>query len=174
MASPFRDRFFAGLAQVGTGRPVRSLIVAGIVMAACGALIPGLGVSTSRYGLVAEDDPVNQMVVRAILEKASHQIEMVGNGLEAVAAAMRRRFDVILMDVQMPEMDGVTALQKIRELPGEVANTPIIALTANAMSGDREKYLEAGFNEYVSKPIRRETLLEVIGKCCGSRRQDAA
>jgi signal transduction histidine kinase/CheY-like chemotaxis protein len=124
--------------------------------------------------LIAEDDHVNQVVMRAILEKTPHHIDMVANGTEAVAAAKDAPYDIVLMDVQMPEMDGVTATQKIRELPGEAGKIPIIALTANAMKGDREKYLEAGMTDYVSKPIKPQTLFDAIAKNSGPGRKDAA
>lgn len=124
--------------------------------------------------LVAEDDPINQTVLRAILAKTPHRFDMVSNGVEAVAAAMRAPYDLVLMDVQMPEMDGVTATQKIRELPGGVGDIPIIALTANAMIGDRESYLQAGMTDYISKPIGPQTLYDAIAKYSGPARKDAA
>ena len=114
--------------------------------------------------LAAEDNHVNQMVLSAMLEKSGHHIDMVGNGIEAVAAAVRCHYDLILMDVQMPEMDGVTACQKIRALPGAVKDIPIIAVTANAMLGDREKYLDAGMTDYVTKPVNMEKLAGVIAR----------
>ena len=110
--------------------------------------------------LAAEDNHVNQMVLSAMLEKSGHHIDLVGNGIEAVAAVMRCQYDLILMDVQMPEMDGVTATQKIRSLPSEAKDIPIVAVTANAMLGDREKYLDAGMTDYISKPVNLEKLTE--------------
>ncbi len=117
--------------------------------------------------LVAEDNHVNQVVLQAILSKTGHKIDMVGNGAEAVSAVMRVPYDLVLMDVHMPEMDGVTATRRIRELSGEVGRIPIIALTANAMKGDRETYLEAGMTDYVSKPINPPKLFAAIGRCTG-------
>ncbi len=114
--------------------------------------------------LAAEDNHVNQMVLSAMLEKSGCQIDMVGNGVEAVAAVMRCHYDLILMDVQMPEMDGVTATAKIRALPSGAKDIPIIAVTANAMLGDREKYLDAGMTDYISKPVSFEKLTEVIAR----------
>ena len=87
------------------------------------------------------------------------------NGLEAVAAVTRSKYDLVLMDIHMPEMDGVTATMKIRSLPDPVSGVPIIALTADAMQGDREKYLEAGMNVYVAKPIDQRDLLSAISRC---------
>ncbi len=103
--------------------------------------------------LVAEDNAVNQLVIRAILERAGHTVDIVGNGIEAVSAVVGQSNDVVLMDVQMPEMDGVSATRKIRSLEGPAKTIPIVALTANAMKGDREKFIDAGMDDYVSKPI---------------------
>lgn len=116
----------------------------------------------SFHILVAEDNPINQAVLRAIFAKTGHRIDIVNNGAEAVEAVTSVPYDLVLMDVQMPEMDGVTATRKIRELPGDVARIPIIALTANAMIGDRESYFDAGMSDYVSKPIDPAALFDVI------------
>ena len=114
--------------------------------------------------LVAEDNSVNQAVIRALLDKAGHRFDIVGNGLEAVSAVMAARYDLVLMDIQMPEMDGVTATQEIRNLPGKTGRVPIIALTANAMKGDRETYLEAGMTDYVPNPIDPNELVAAIAR----------
>lgn len=118
--------------------------------------------------LIAEDNKVNQAVIRAIVERAEHRTDIVGNGLEAVSAVMRAPYDLVLMDVQMPEMDGMTATKRIREIEGPAAQIPIIALTANAMKGDRELYLESGMDEYVSKPIDSKALFAAIRRTCGA------
>ena len=114
--------------------------------------------------LVAEDHMVNQAVIRGLLENAGHRIDTVGDGIEAVSAVMRATYDLVLMDIQMPEMDGMTATGKIRELPGETGKLPIIALTANAMKGDREKYLAAGMSDYVPKPVNSTDLMAAIAR----------
>ena len=101
-----------------------------------------------------------------MLEKAGHQIEIAGNGLEALDALIRTEPDLVLMDVNMPEMDGLTATKRIRELPGPKAKIPIIALTANAMKGDRERMIAAGMDDYVSKPIDPAKLAEAILRHC--------
>ena len=118
--------------------------------------------------LVAEDNNVNQMVIGAILKKAGHNVDIVGNGIEAVAAVMRSQYDLILMDVQMPEMDGATATRKIRKISGYPQRVPIVAVTANAMLGDREKYLDAGMSDYLSKPITAHRLLGLLAKYAAS------
>ncbi len=114
--------------------------------------------------LVAEDNQVNQALVLAILNKTGHKVDMVADGGEAVSAVMRLPYDLVLMDVPMPEMDGVTATRRIRQLPGEVGDIPIIALTANAMKGDREAYLEAGMSDYLAKPIKPTQLKSMLAK----------
>ncbi|MDX1926113.1 MAG: ATP-binding protein [Pirellulaceae bacterium] len=117
--------------------------------------------------LVAEDNHINQKVLRTMLQSSLNcHADFVGNGLEAVQQVQSQRYDLVLMDVQMPEMDGLTATRKIRGLADlSVANIPIIALTANAMKGDRENYLEAGMNDYASKPIEQVALLGAILRC---------
>ena len=113
--------------------------------------------------LVAEDNAVNRRLVEALLGKRGHTIVTATNGREAVAAATRETFDIVLMDVQMPEMDGYEAVAAIRKLEA-VAGThvPIIALTAHAMKGDREACLAAGMDEYLSKPINADALFALI------------
>ena len=111
--------------------------------------------------LVAEDNAVNQRLIIRLLEQAGHTVTVVGSGKEAVEAHAADVFDLILMDIQMPDMDGVHASNLIRS--GEYRPTvPIIALTANAIEGDREKYLSSGMSGYVAKPINREELLRLV------------
>jgi len=112
--------------------------------------------------LVAEDNHINQKVVSSILKAVDCVVDLVANGQEAVTAAGRSRYDVILMDVQMPEMDGTTAARLIRDQQGASSATPIIALTANAMKGDRERYLASGMTDYVAKPIDPRALFAAI------------
>ncbi len=114
--------------------------------------------------LVAEDHPVNQQLIAAILKREGHRPVIVGNGELAVQAVQERSYDIVLMDVQMPVMDGTTATRAIRNLPGSVARIPIVAITANALRGDMETYLAAGMDGYVSKPIRIEALREAMEK----------
>ncbi len=118
--------------------------------------------------LVAEDNATNQMVAKSMLAKLGHEIDIVPNGREAVAAVQSRPYDVVLMDVQMPEMDGLTAAKLIRELAGPVAAIPIIALTANAMVDDCESYLTAGMNDYLSKPMSSLSLAAVLARVPGA------
>jgi CheY-like chemotaxis protein len=117
--------------------------------------------------LLAEDNPVNRQVAVAMLGRSGYQIDEVVDGAEAVAAIEARAYDLVLMDVQMPVMDGVEATRRIRALPGARSGVPIIALTAHAMSGAREQYIAAGMNDYLSKPFTRVQLLELVGKWIG-------
>jgi PAS domain S-box-containing protein len=115
--------------------------------------------------LVAEDNPVNQRLVTRVLEKRGHTVIVAGNGRAAVDASARESFDLILMDVQMPEMDGFQATAAIRAREAAATPTqhvPIIAMTAHAMAGDRERCLAAGMDAYVSKPFRPRELDEAI------------
>jgi len=114
--------------------------------------------------LVAEDNPAMQQILRALLEAGGHQTTVVSDGRDAVAMAASQTFDAILMDVMMPTMDGPTAAQRIRELGGRAGGIPIIALTANALVGDRDRYLAAGMTDYLSKPIDVEALYAALGR----------
>ena len=117
--------------------------------------------------LLAEDNAVNQKLAVKILMKHNHKVTVANNGLEALEAIKRRRFDVVLMDVQMPVMGGFEATAKIREYEQahELERTPIIALTAHAMLGDREKCIQAQMDEYLSKPLKPNQLIQTILKC---------
>jgi CheY-like chemotaxis protein len=113
--------------------------------------------------LVAEDNAVNQQVIRHLLEKQGHCVTMAANGLEAIAAWERHAFDLVLMDIQMPAMAGPEATALIRDAEKRTGqHVPIIALTAHAMKGDRERCLEAGMDGYLAKPIAPNELFEVL------------
>jgi len=145
--------------------------------------------------LLAEDNPVNQKLAKILLTKAGYHVEVANNGKEAVEKYMAspKDFDLIFMDVQMPEMDGLEATREIRKFetgnspairlvgkklePGDIQQqssiinhqssihrVPIVAMTASAMKGDREKCLEAGMDDYITKPIKRELVFEILEK----------
>jgi CheY-like chemotaxis protein len=108
--------------------------------------------------LLAEDNLVNQKVASRLLEKLGFQVEVVADGCAAVTAWQRGSFDLILMDCQMPRMDGYEATREVRRLEGGQRRTPIVALTANAMKGDEERCMASGMDGFVSKPIDRPKL----------------
>jgi CheY-like chemotaxis protein len=113
--------------------------------------------------LLVEDQLINQKIATLLLERLGHSVAVVDDGSKAIATLGSARFDVVFMDIQMPVMDGLTAIRILREseaLTGE--HMPVFALTAHAIKGDRENCLEAGFDGYIAKPIRRADLLEAI------------
>jgi PAS domain S-box-containing protein len=112
--------------------------------------------------LLAEDNIVNQKLALKMLEKRGHHVTMVSNGQEALDTLKTDRFDLVLMDVQMPQMDGLEATKRVRDSEREEEHIPIIAMTAHAMKGDREMCLSAGMDDYVSKPIKADELFSVI------------
>jgi len=124
------------------------------------------GADAARWRiLLAEDNEINQQLALGILQKRGHHVKVVANGKEALAALDREPFDVILMDVQMPEMDGLAATAAIRAREQSSGrHIPIIALTAHAMAGDRERCLAAGMDAYVSKPLRPAELFDVMAR----------
>jgi two-component system, sensor histidine kinase and response regulator len=124
------------------------------------------GIHMKLNVLLVEDNPVNQEVASGMLENLGCQVTIAGDGLEAIQAIVSREFDVVLMDCQMPRLDGYSATQQLRdwERSQQRARTPIIALTANALSGDAEKCLAAGMDAYLSKPFTLQKLQAALAK----------
>ncbi len=114
--------------------------------------------------LLAEDNKINQRFAVALLNRAGHVVQIVENGNEAVDAVRHKDFDAILMDIQMPELDGIEATKQIRALPPPACNVHIIAMTANAMSGAQEEYLAVGMNDYIAKPVDSKLLMSKLAK----------
>ena len=112
--------------------------------------------------LLVEDNEINQAVAIAMLSIEGHEVDVAANGAEGVDAVVGGEYDLVLMDIQMPVMNGVEATKKIRALGGRKGSVPILAVTAHAMRGDREEYLAAGMDDYVAKPIDAQNLLEMI------------
>jgi CheY-like chemotaxis protein len=121
-------------------------------------------VPTTAHILIVDDNATNRMVAEALCEMFDCTSEQVADGVEAVEAATAGHFDLILMDIRMPRMDGIAATRAIRALPGPVAQVPIVALTANADPSDVRAYLEAGMNDVVEKPIKADRLLTVLDR----------
>lgn len=125
--------------------------------------------------LLAEDSLVNQKLAIGLLERTGHCVVVADNGAEAVAAYESRPFDLVLMDVQMPEMDGLDATRAIREAEKKTGrHVPIAAMTAHAMQGDRERCLAAGMDDYIAKPVRAKVLFETIARLLGTAARTAA
>lgn len=122
----------------------------------------GSGLHSPVKILIVEDNKPNQLVAKAILEHKGYAVDIAEDGVEGVEAVANGDYDVVLMDIQMPRMDGVEATQMIRSLESKKREIPIIAVTANAMVGDRDNYLAAGMDDYVSKPIDSASLVETI------------
>jgi CheY-like chemotaxis protein len=122
-----------------------------------------------RRVLLAEDNPVNQRLASHALGKLDCVVDVAANGREAVEMARQLPYDCVFMDCQMPELDGLQATARIRALPGEAGRVPVIALTAHAMAGDRERCLAAGMDDYVTKPMRQEDLREALERWAPAR-----
>jgi CheY-like chemotaxis protein len=122
--------------------------------------------------LLAEDNLVNQRFAVRTLERMGHQVVVVQTGQEALAALQAEKVDLVLMDVQMPEMDGLAATREIRRREqGTQEHLPVIAMTAHAMKGDRESCLDAGMDDYIAKPINREELQQSIERVMNARKE---
>ena len=115
-----------------------------------------------RKILVVEDTTVNQYLIRRIIESWGLEVDIANNGKEALGMVESADYDLILMDIQMPEMDGMEATRHIRQMPDGKGGVPIVALTANFLKGDRERYKAAGMNDFLPKPFNESTLFVVI------------
>jgi signal transduction histidine kinase/ActR/RegA family two-component response regulator len=118
--------------------------------------------------LIVDDSPVNRVVAVNVLERCGYHVHVVNDGREALQALETQRYDAVLMDCQMPDIDGYEATRELRRREGDGLRTPVIAMTAHAMSGDREKCLDAGMDDYVAKPVRSQTLTDVLARWISS------
>ena len=162
----------ASPAELGpdAGDPTRLLSAGDVAVPAEPAAEPGPAPDDQLRVLVAEDNPVNQRIAEHMLRKRRLAVTLADDGRQAVDAFQAGRFDLVLMDVQMPEMDGFEAVAAIRALEHAQGrpHTPIVAVTAHAMVGDRERCLEAGMDAYLSKPLRRQLLFELVDELLGA------
>lgn len=119
--------------------------------------------------LLAEDHPINQKAAKALLSKQGCEVDIAENGKIALDMVQKKSYDLVFMDVQMPEMDGIQATEEIRKLGGIFASVPIVAMTANALQGDKEKYLASGMNDYIAKPINKNEIIRVLEAAAARR-----
>ena len=140
-----------------------------VVAASCADLLDALPPSVDVRPmdiLLAEDNPVNRMIVKVGLEQRHHRVTEAENGVRACELAARRRFDIVLMDMQMPVMDGTEATRRIRALPPPLCQVPIIALTADALTDHRAAYMEAGLTAFLTKPIEWPEVDALLARHC--------
>jgi CheY-like chemotaxis protein len=154
------SQLYHTLARVFTGQPTLAQEPGAWL-----PLDPGVGQRRPLRILVAEDNLINQKVALSLLEKMGYQAQVAGNGHEVLQALERQPYDVILMDVHMPDMDGLEATRRIRERWPKGQRPAIIAMTASAMNEDRENCLAAGMDDFVSKPVRTQELLAALDGC---------
>jgi signal transduction histidine kinase/DNA-binding response OmpR family regulator len=140
-----------------------ALPVTRAAVAAPAATIDELPPTGARI-LVVDDSPMNQMLTQALLQKAGNTVDLANDGAQAVAAVMRGRYDMVLMDMQMPSMDGIEATKRIRAMGGPLATLPIIALSASVLPSELERCRAAGMNDHVAKPIDRRVLLAAVSR----------
>ncbi|MBG6650719.1 response regulator, partial [Pseudomonas aeruginosa] len=129
---------------------------------------PAAPVAAGQEILLVEDNPVNQTVIEAMLRSLGYRVTLVADGIQAVRSAERQRYDAILMDCRLPVLDGYSATREIRAQENG-RQVPIIALTANALQGDRENCLQAGMNDYLAKPFKRAELQRILQRWIGSQ-----
>ena len=142
-------------AEVGVAKPQ-------VAKATVPQLDPGMAARHPLRILLAEDNVVNQKLAMRLLQQMGYRADLASNGIEAVESVERQAYDVVLMDVQMPELDGLDATRRIRALGPAHDGLRIVAMTANAMQGDQEMCMEAGMDDYLTKPIRVERLVEAL------------
>ena len=154
--------------EVPLGSPARPLAAVPPLAGpeAPGEAVAEAAVAPSSRVLVVDDSAVNQLVAQAVLESRGFAVDLATGGSEAIEAVRLRDYDLILMDVLMPMVDGLEATAQIRRIEGPGHHTPIVAITASAMAGDRERCLEAGMDDYITKPIRPDALVALVHRHC--------
>ncbi len=160
-------------AMTGDGDPMRTSINLREQESRASSTDTGTMPLSSGRILVVEDNLANQKVARIMMEKLGCRVEVAENGRQALDRLKAEFFDLVFMDCQMPEMDGYEATRRIRQMSSPIANVPIVAMTAHAMQGDRDRCLAAGMNDYTSKPITRKAVREILKKYMGDRCTEA-
>ncbi len=122
--------------------------------------------SKQRSILLVDDHDINRKILKVLLGKTAFDYQVVASGQEALDALTKRKFDVVLMDIQMPEMDGLETTKRIRASGAEYSTIPVVAMTANAIKGDRERFMSVGMNDYLSKPFKEQDLISLIDRWC--------
>jgi len=125
-------------------------------------MLPEMPTNASGNILIAEDNDVNMLIISQLISKMGFTVIKAANGREAFSIYKENQIDLMFMDIHMPQMDGIEATRKIRDYENGKKHTPIIALTADAMKGDKEKCLNAGMDDYIAKPFKREEIIEAI------------
>jgi CheY-like chemotaxis protein len=156
-------------AAAATGSPASASAASGAKPDAARALDPNMAARHPLRILLAEDNLVNQKLALRLLSQMGYRADLASNGIEAIESIERRTYDVVLMDVQMPEMDGLEATRQITAKHPRHKRPRIVAMTANAMQGDREQCLAAGMDDYITKPIRVDRLVEALYRATSRR-----
>ncbi|MBW4574787.1 MAG: response regulator [Aphanothece sp. CMT-3BRIN-NPC111] len=164
-----QSQIYNALSGMLTRQPIKVQVISNLVSSRTNStpttLAPHFAQQHPLRILVAEDDRVNQLVAMSLLQQLGYQANVAGNGVEVLEALHRHPYDVVFMDVHMPIMDGLSATKRIIIESSGNSRPRIIAMTANAMQGDKEKCLEAGMDDYISKPVREEELVKALLKC---------
>ncbi|MFI5020089.1 MAG: response regulator [Alphaproteobacteria bacterium] len=162
------------VAAAGAARAAQAAVIQAPALAAEAAGDAAARQAPRLNVLLVEDSPVNQMVATAMLAKTVGAVDTASNGLEALDAVKAKDYDLILMDVAMPEMDGLEATRRIRAMPGPKGRVPIVAISAHALENDRQRCMAAGMDDYVTKPIDRAGLLDTVGRWLGASKRHAS
>ena len=161
-----QEKLYSGIKELLSGDPVQQTV------------LPRLAVKTEGQPqnlrvLLADDSQANRLVMAEMLKRAGFAVDVVADGNEAVRAVRSLPYDIVLMDIEMPNLDGIEATRAIRAIDGKQSSIPVVALTANVLSDSRERFLEAGMNDYVSKPVDKKTLAKTVLKWASAEPPEA-
>ncbi|MBT3391553.1 MAG: response regulator, partial [Chloroflexi bacterium] len=166
MSKPVKPSIlYNAIAEIMNQRDQRAIPIQPAVSKTSDDFNENMGIEHPLHILLAEDNLINQKVATRILARLGYRVDVASNGIEALQALARQHYDVVLMDIQMPEMDGVEATRRIYQKYTESERPRVIAMTAHALEGDRERYLGVGMDDYVSKPVRVDELVRALKRC---------